>query len=236
MRFARGQHHWRVAGPRYFCEVDEAGNVPCHAQEAAVCLVQKVKEFYTGRLELGRLDELGTGLDIVVANALAESWGKVTPRLDLQQLRAIYDQAHGGPGERLNAVVRHVDKHEPNLVWWRRSYRNPISDPGGLKLGAHLMLVSTAYRLADSPEGANDRDEATVDLVLRLLSDALFAGSLAARHLESQYNYHRNQPPLLAAIYRDGPPRPAPESSWGMKCQVEHVERWVKYYNISRSL
>src|SRR3569623_160009 len=154
---------WRCcADTRYVCEVDDAETAPDYSHLPHVMSkLRRIKAFYAGRVALGRLDEFGTGLDILVANALTESLGSVPSPLNSDELRRVYHAATGsGCGIKLDAVVRHV--------------------------------------------------------------------ALRAKHF--------NQPPLLAACYNAGSPRPAPANPWNLVQYGEHIDRWLRYYNTSRRI
>src|SRR3569833_1803516 len=90
------QHKQNNADTRDVCEVDDAETAPDYSHLPHVMSkLRRIKAFYAGRVALGRLDEFGTGLDILVANALTESLGSVPSPLNSDELRRVYHTASG---------------------------------------------------------------------------------------------------------------------------------------------
>jgi|ADurb_Leu_03_Slu_FD_contig_21_1303392_length_900_multi_3_in_0_out_0_1 hypothetical protein len=236
-RFGGGRR-WRTAGPRYLCEVDTEDNTPNYARiPGTVAKIRRIKSFYAGRLQLGVLDGYGTGVDILVANSLAESLGTVPSPLSTAQLRGVYERATGNdPGVRLDAVIRYVAGAAKYLQRREPRYVNPLSTPGRVSVGAHHVLISTARALLPSREDAplEQRRAETVELVCRLPAESLYAAEMAIRYLNKAYGKHLNEPPLIAATYNAGSPRPDSGNAWNLKQYGDHVDRWVAYYNTSR--
>jgi hypothetical protein len=236
-RFAAG-HRWRCAPPRYLCEIDDPGQAPDYLHvPGTVSNIRRIKAFYDGRLRLGLLDETGTGVDVLTANSLTESFGSVPSPLSTAELRALYREAVGtDPGVKLDHVVRSVGARARFLERREPGYVNPLSTAGRVSLGAHHVLISTALSLA--PETARltgvSREAAIVDLVCRLPAESLYAADFAVRYFNRSHALHFNQPPLLAATYNAGSPRYDPGNSWNLKQYGEHVDRWVRYYNTCR--
>src|SRR3569623_650257 len=190
---------WRCcADTRYVCEVAAAETAPDYSHLPHVMSkLRRIKAVYAGRVALGRLDEFGTGLDILVANALTESLGSVPSPLNSDELRRVYHTATGsGCGIKLDAVVRHVALRAKYLERREPGYVNPVNTSGRVSLGAHHMLIETALCL----QGRNV------------------------------------SPPVLAACYNAGSPRPAPANPWNLVQYGEHIDRWLRYYNTSRRI
>jgi hypothetical protein len=238
-RFAGG-HRWRCAPPRYLCEIDDPGCAPDYLHVPGTdSRIRRIKAFYSGRLRFGLLDETGTGVDILTANSLAESFGSVPSPLSTGQLREFYREAAGtDPGAKLDHVVRSVGAQARFLERREPGYVNPLATAGRVSLGAHHVLISTALSLR--PETATvtgePRQAAIVDLVCRLPAESLYAADLAIRYFNRAYALHLNQPPLLAATYNAGRPRYDASNPWNLKQYGEHIDRWVRYYNTCRLL
>ena len=210
-RFGSGRR-WRCVGPKYLCEVDDPGNIPNYGKmSSTVAKVRRIKAFYAGRLKLGLLDQFGNGVDFMVANSLAESLGTVPSPLSTSQLRAVYDSATGtDPGIRLDEVVRYVAVHAKFLERREPGYVNPLATGQKVSVGSHHVLISTARALLNLRANAPmERKMAeTSDLVCRLPAESLYAAELAIRYLNDAHFRHFNQPPLIAATYNAGSPRP----------------------------
>lgn len=239
MRFGSGRC-WRCAGPKYLCEVDDAGHTPNYSGiTSTVTKLRRIKGMYSGRLRFDQIDERGTGLDILAANALTESFGTVPSALSTSELRKVLAEATGtDPGVKLDEVIRYVAMRAKYLERREPGYVNPISTPQRVSVGAHHALISTARSLLPSPGNAPlERKTAEItDLVCRMPVDSLFAADLAIRYFNRSYARHLNQPPLLAATYNAGSPRIDPTNAWNLKQYGNHVDRWVAYYNTSRMM
>jgi len=238
-RFGSG-HRWRCAPPRYLCEIDDPGSAPNYATlPQTVSAVRRIKSFYQGRVRLGILDEMGTGLDILVANSLAESLGTVPSPLSTSELRDVFSRATGTDiGARLDEVVRHVAMRAKYLERREPGYSSPVATPGRVSVGSHHVLLSTALALdtGPPPNSEQEREGRIVDLTCRLPAESLYAAALAVRYFERSYSKHQNQPPLLAATYNAGSPRLDPSNTWNLKQYGQHVDRWVRFFNTSRSV
>lgn len=232
-----GGRRWRCASARYLCEVDDAGAVPTYAHLPQVMSkLRRIKAFYQGRVALGQLDQFGTGIDVLVANALTESLGSVPSPISTAELRQVYASAAGNDcGVKLDSVVRHVAMAGKYLERREPGYVDPVATPGRFSAGAHHVLISTALGLQGgqrlTPE---QRVAAIVDLVLRLPAESLYAAELAVRYFNNSYARHFNQPPLLAACYNAGSPRFTAANPWRLVQYGEHLDRWIRYYNTSR--
>jgi hypothetical protein len=236
-RFGSGRK-WRCVGPRYLCEVDDPGNTPNYVNVTdAVLKIRRIKAFYMPRIKGGMLDENRTALDILIANAMAESLGSVPSPMSTSELRGVYSRARGmDSGVKLDAVVRYVAMKSKYLERREPGYVNPVTSPQRVSVGSHHVLISTARSLLSFP--ANEPIERciaeTVDLICQLPAESLYAAELAIRYFNKAYSKHLNQPPLLAATYNAGSPRPDPGNIWNLKQYGKHIDRWVAFYNTSR--
>lgn len=235
MRFGEGRR-WRCCGPRYVCEVDRPDAVPSYlGTPSAVARIRRARAFYAGRVRLGVLDAEGTGLDLLVANSMAESLGTVPSPLSSRSLRETYERAIGGPGERLGAVVLRVHDEAKYLERREPGYVDPVTTPGRVSVSAHHVLVSTALGLRGvSARDTAVRTEAIADVVCRIPAESIEAAALAIAYLVRSYGQHLNQPPLVAATHNAGSPRPDASNPWNLRQYGAHVDRWVAYYNTCR--
>ena len=229
---------WRCTGPKYLCEVDDAGNIPDYRHiSGTITKIRRIKSVYAGRVKFGLLDEMGTGLDILVANSFTESFGTVPSPLSTQELRNVYKNAIGlDAGVRLDEVVRYVSAKAKFLERREPGYINPVNTASRVSVGSHHVLISTARTLIPSPANAplEKRIAEITDLVCRLPAESLYAADFAVRYFNSCYAKHLNQPPLLAATYNAGSPRPYPGNIWNLRQYGNHLDRWVAFYNTSR--
>jgi hypothetical protein len=216
--------------------VDDPGHTPDYAHvPGAVAKIRRIKAFYTGRVVLGMLDEQGTGIDILVANALTESFGSVPSPLSTSELRRVFEDATGtDAGIRLDEVVRYVAAQARFLERREPGYVNPVATPGRVSVGAHHVLVATALGLTRTGARPEERSAQITDLVCRLPAESLYSAELAVRYFNQFHGLHLNELPLLAATYNAGRPRLDPSNAWNLKQYGEHVDRWVRYYNTSR--
>lgn len=237
MRFGAGRS-WRCAGPHYLCEVDDQGNTPNYIRRSdTVIRIRRIKAMYSRRLKMGSLDEFGTGLDILVANALAESLGTVPSPLSTTELRQVFATATGiDAGVKLDAVIRYIAERAKYLERREPGYVNPLNSPARVSVGAHHVLVSTARTLINKGQSARTENAAAeiADMVCRIPAESLYAAQLAIDYFNRSSGRHRNQPPLLAATYNAGSPRLDPGNAWNLKQYGDHVDRWVNFYNTSR--
>lgn len=238
-QFGKGRK-WRCTGPKYICEVDDRGNTPnyIHIPETA-SKIRRIKSVYAGRIKFGLLDEMGTGLDILVANSLTESFGTVPSPISTQELRNVNNNTIGiDPCVKLDEVIRYVAARAKYLERREPGYVNPVNTPGRISAGAHHVLISTARSLIPSPANAplEQRIAEITDLICRLPAESLYAADFAVRYFNRNYPKHLNQPPLLAATYNAGSPRPDPANIWNLRQYGQHIDRWITYYNTSRML
>jgi hypothetical protein len=237
MRFGNGRR-WRMSAPHYLVEVDEPGHVPSFQKNrTTVARVREVKSFFRNVRNLGPLDSLGTAVDILTANSFTESLGTVPGPLTPRALREVYLNAPGASeGTKLHQVVLHVASKAKYLERREPGYADPVSSPNRISLGSHHVLISTALELLGVPRSSPSSVVTIVDLVCRLPGDPVFAAELAVKYFNRSHGRHQNQPPLLAATYNAGSPRLDPSNPWNLKQFGEHVDRWVSYFNTSRSV
>lgn len=236
MQFEGGKP-WRCKSPHFFCEVGQEGYIP-QVRGADLAIIRRVRNFYETRsLVFGKLNARGTALDILVANAMTESFGTVPSPLEPEQLRSVADQAPGSdPAARLDAVVRHI-LHDHSARWLARKeprYINPLATPDQVSLGAHHQLLSTA--LNQPAFKGKPRNQALEELVYRLPSQSLLSAELAIGYFNNCHHRHNNEPPLLAACYNAGSLRKDARSDWHLHAYGNHIDRWVMFYNTSRAL
>jgi hypothetical protein len=230
-RFSNG-HKWRIAAPSYLCEVDDEGNIPCYTQNTVVNHVKRVKSCYLGKLQLGRLDEFGTGTSIITANSFTESLGTVPSPVSTDQLKNIFNNAAGSDvGAKLHQVLLYLKSTHGAYYLERREpgYVSPTSTPARVSVGAHHPLISTALSMIGSKPGQTEAD--IIDLVLKLPSQSVFAAQIAIQYFNTNYSRHFNQPPLLAATYNAGSPRYTSSNAWNLVQYGDHLDRWISYYN-----
>lgn len=234
MQYGKGIK-WRCKAPGYFCEVQNEGNVPVYSDAAIMTRIREVRNFYSTRIkELGLINSFGYGIDILVANTFAESGGKVPSPLNTPDLQRIYDQATGDAGSRLDQVARYVkgSKNTANLIRLEPGYSNPVTTPNKISMGAHHHLISTALWLQG--KSGNIPAEQVRDVVQRLPSDSKYAATLAVAYFNKSFSKHQNQPPMMAACYNAGSPRESGDNIWNLRSTNDHIDRWVKYFNMSR--
>lgn len=238
-RFGSGRK-WRCAGPEYLCEVDDPKNTPDYFRiPGTVSKIRRIKSVYAGRIKFGLLDEMGTGLDILVANSFTESFGTVPSPLSTQELRKVYSNAIGiDAGVKLNEVVRYIASKAKYLERREPGYVNPVNTASRVSVGAHHVLIATARSLIPSPVNAplEKRIAEITDLICRLPAESLYAADFAVRYFNRNYARHLNQPPLLAATYNAGSPRPDSRNPWNLRQYGSHLDRWVAFYNTSRMI
>jgi|YNPNPStandDraft_1061719.scaffolds.fasta_scaffold00635_15 hypothetical protein len=235
-----GGIRWRIRGPQYLCEVAEEKNVPSYIHlSSAVSKIRRIKAFYQRHpIPLGQIDAMGTGVDILVANAMTESLGTVPSPLEYKQLAEYYRSVVGGDeGQRLDALIRYVASAPGAKYLERREpgYVDPLATPARVSLGSHHMLLSTAIELSGKKNTSRAvREEMIRELCLSLPSQSIKAAELAAAYLNRFYHKHLNQPPLIAATYNAGSPRFTTANPWHLVQYGQHIDRWIAYYNTSR--
>jgi hypothetical protein len=238
-RFGGGRA-WRCSGPCFLCEVDDADNTPNYAGMSKIATgIRRIKSVYQDRVSFGLLDEFGYGLDVLVANSFTESYGTVPSPLSTQELREAYDSATGtDPGAKLDSVIRYISGRQKFLERREPGYQTPLSTPGRVSVGAHHVLISTAVGMAEgsSRDTYEARQARVTDLVCRIPADSLYAAELAVKYFNQNHGRHFNEPPLLAATYNAGSPRPSPKNVWNLVQYGEHIDRWIAYFNTSRMI
>jgi len=234
--FAEGRR-WRCAAPGWFCEIDEPGNIPSHFRAPGIAAkIARIRSFYMGRLAYGPLDRLGTGLDILVANALTESYGTVPSPFDRHRLEAQLQEHIERPlPERLGQLVQRLsdDAMGKSLIRREPRYVDPVTTPARLSVGAHHMLISTAQGLP-SQRRRGQRPEDLANQVVELASDSLHSARLAIEYLNGALRHHQLHLPLIAASYNAGSLRATRSNPWHLVQYGGHIDRWLAYYNASR--
>jgi len=237
LRFDRGRR-WRCLAPAYLCEIDDAGQVPTLLpQPGIVERVRRIRAFYAGRLGLGLLDCDGTALDILVANAMTESYGTVPSPLDRSALERALDQHPELPLDlRLDTLLRQIGAGGSSrwLVRLEPGYSAPVGTPSRVSVGAHHMLLSTAIALPSQRRRGQTAQNAVREQVLRLAAESLHAAQLAVEYLNGRSGQHQGQLPLIAATYNAGSPRRTDANPWHLVQYGAHIDRWIGYYNASR--
>ncbi|MGC8824963.1 MAG: hypothetical protein ACP5PZ_10295 [Bacteroidales bacterium] len=236
-----GGIRWRLRASQYLCEVAEDNHVPSYNHiPQTVSKVRKVKAFYQRhRIALGQLDALGTGIDILVANAMTESLGTVPSPLEYSRLSQYYLSLEGEDEQRLDALVRYIASAPGTKYLERREpgYVNPLITPARVSLGSHHMLISTALHLLGGKNTTAANRQAMIrELCLSLPSQSIKAAELAVAYLNRLYHKHLNHPPLIAACYNAGSPRYTSTNPWHLVQYGQHIDRWVAYYNTSRMI
>jgi zinc D-Ala-D-Ala carboxypeptidase len=236
-RFAEGKA-WRCRAPDFLCEVGEAGQVPSLLSSPGIAdRVRRIRSFYAGRVSGGVLDRSGTALDILVANAMTESYGTVPSPLDRAGLERLLDAQDTLPLDtRLDTLLRGMERDKPSKWLVRREpgYTTPVATPARVSVGAHHMLLSTAMALPSQRQAGQSPAQATREQVLRLASDSLYAARAAVEYLNSHQGRHDGELPLIAATYNAGSPRRTDANPWHLVQYGEHIDRWISYYNASR--
>lgn len=238
MRFGQGRI-WRLRPSDHLLETERAGNVPSYTRKYPNLLpkINKIRRMYSGKLKLGALDQYGVALDVLVANAMTESYGSVPTPFSYNGLKHVFDEAPGhSVGVRLDAVLNHVKTRSKWLVRKEPGYIDPISTPHRVSVGAHHMLLSTAHwiKRSNTQKGTVAYEHEIADLIFRFISSSPFAAQMAVNYFNRYTSRHRNQLPLLAATYNAGSPRYTSKNPWNLIQYGEHIDRWVSYFNTSR--
>lgn len=236
-RFAGGRR-WRVRNPDYLCEVDDPGNIPSLYREHGIPdRLRRVRAFYAGRLNFGSLDRDGNALDILVANAMTESYGTVPSPLDRKDLERTLDAHPELPLDiRLDQLLRGIGAEKATRWLVRREpgYTTPIKTPGRVSVGAHHMLLATARGLPSQVRRGLPQDEGIREQIVRLAAESLYSAGLAVEYLNAAAAMHQGQLPMIAATYNAGRPRFTAANDWRLVQYGEHINRWIGYYNASR--
>jgi hypothetical protein len=227
---------WRIAGPHYFCETGREGNIPLFTDAGVISRVRRVKSFYQSNYRPGKIDQYGYGIDILVANSFAESGGNVPTSVSTSQLLEKYNSAPGNdPGTKLNYVIDFLlTGNTKSLVRKEPGFSTPIASPDKISLGAHHSLISTALWLKGKkpPDSTSD----IIELVTRLPAESKFAAEIAEMYFTNSFSRHQLQPPLMAACYNAGSIRPSAKNHWNLASYGDHIDRWIQFFNTSRSL
>lgn len=227
-----GGRRWRCRGPAYLCEVDDAGRVPSLLKQPGIAeRVRRIRAFYAGRLALGRLDQFSTGLDVLVANAMTESYGTVPSPLEVADLNRLLDRQPELPLDlRLDRLLRDIgaDARSRWLVRREPGYASPATTPARVSVGAHHMLLSTAQALP------SQRTQVLREQVVQLAANSLHSAQRAVEYLNENAARHEGELPLIAATYNAGRPRQTDGNLWHLVQYGEHIDRWLGYYNASR--
>jgi hypothetical protein len=227
---------WRCTeAGSWLLETDREGNADSYFKlSPTVNKIRRIHGFYDGRLTFGQLGANGNGLDLITANAMTESLGSVPSQVKYEDMLACFQQSPGRTtGDKLNDVVLYLVQHEKLLVRREPGYINPVQTPSRVSFGAHHMLISTALEFCGTLTGSA-KEAKIVELALKLSADALFAAEMAVKYLNRSFSRHQNEPPLVAATYNAGSPRPDPSNAWNLKQYGDHIGRWTAFYNTSR--
>ncbi len=236
-----GGRIWRLHPQHKVLETDEAGHVPSYTTKYPYLLpkLARIRQFYSGKVNMGAVDRHGTGLDILVANAMAESYGSVPTPFSYRQLKNDFDQAAGQTaGVRLDEVLNRVKARSKWLVRKEPGYIDPLSTPHRVSVGAHHMLLSTARWLKGSKtqKGTAAYEHEVADLIFRFISSSPFAAQMAVHYFNRYTHRHQNEIPLMAATYNAGSPRASSRNPWHLVQYGDHIDRWVSFFNTSRQL
>lgn len=237
--FSQGRR-WRCLPPGYLCEVESAGHVPSLLQSPGIAeKIRRIKAFYDGRLQWGSLDRSGTALDIMVANAMTESYGTVPSPLNVGPLQKTLDAlaAKGiGLDQGLDRMLRDMaaDRQTKALVRHESGYVTPLQTPHKVSVGAHHMLLATAAGLPSQQNKPRSIGKNIQDQVIQLAADSLYSAQLAVEYLNQAEGKHQGHLPLIAATYNAGRPRESASNDWHLVQYGDHIGRWISYYNASR--
>jgi hypothetical protein len=237
-RFGKGRC-WRCVAPDWFCEVDIEKSIPSYMDlSSSVNIVRRVRAFYQRKSFEALADEHGNLVDILTANAMTESFGTVPTPFSRGELENILQRSKAvDPGLALAGVIDYIISGARYLVRKEPGYTDPVSTPNKISVGAHHMLLSTAIETMGppAPAGAAKTDTIT-GLIIDLASDSAFAAEMALKYFSKRYAKHLLEPPLMAAVYNAGSLRPSAKNPWNLVQYGEHIDRWVAYYNTSRSI
>lgn len=238
-RFAGGRR-WRVRSPHYLCEVDYPDEIPSLLHERGIAeRLRRVRAFYAGRIDYGLLDRDGTAIDILVANAMTESYGTVPSSLNKSALERALSASPNLPLDvRLDNLLRSIGSEKSTrwLIRFEPGYSTPIATPSRVSVGAHHMLLSTARGLPSQIRRGLRAEDGISEEVLSLAADSLHSAALAAEYLNVASGMHQGQLPMIAATYNAGRPRFTSTNEWKLVQYGEHINRWIAYYNASRQL
>ena len=237
-QFGEGRR-WRCVAPLWYCEVDREKNVPSFMNLApSVNVVKRVRAYYQSKSFTALADEHGNIADILTANAMTESYGTVPCPFSREELeRVLKGSKQTDQRLALAEVADYIVANGKFLIRKEPGYSDPVSTPGKISVGAHHILLSTAIETLNLPAGSEKtKIDSVTRLIIGLASDPVFSAELALGYFHRRYARHQLEPPLMAAIYNAGSLRPNAKSPWNLAQYGEHVDRWVAFYNTSRSI
>jgi len=230
---------WRCVSPSWYCEVDRENNIPSFLNlSSSVNIVKKVRAFYSGKTFTSMPDEHDNLVDILTANAMAESYGTVPTPFSKDELTKILQTSNASDSyQALAALVDYILLRSKYLIRKEPGYSNPVSTPNRISIGAHHVLLSTAAETMNLPFNTEkNKIDTLTGLIINLASSSVFAAETALRYFQKRYSAHLLEPPLMAAIYNAGSLRPSSKNQWNLVQYGEHIDRWIGYYNTSRSI
>ena len=237
-QFGDGRH-WRCVVPYWYCEIDRENNVPSFSNLIpSVNLVRKVRAFYAGKMFQSMADEHGNLVDILTANSLTESLGTVPTPFSKEELTKVLQASRESDIRlALAELVDYILLRSKYLIRKEPGYADPVSTPGKISVGAHHTLLSTAIETLNLKFNTEKSKIDTISgLIIDLASSSVYAAEVALRYFQNRNSKHQLEPPLMAAIYNAGSLRPSSKNSWNLVQYGEHIDRWVGYYNTSRSI
>lgn len=231
---------WRVAAPSYLCEVGQRGVIPHYFKDNSIkAAVSRIRGIYSGQIELGNLNVFGTGLDILVANAMTESSGNwVDPSILADKKRRAIEHRSSRKGEQLELFLRDLlgDKKTKHLIRFEPGYLSAILTPNKVSVGCHQMLLATALEMAGRQSRNLSKEDAVIAEAYALAEDWKYAGKLAVSYFQSRRPRHHDQIPMMSASYNAGSPVFDNKNPWHLRQYGNHIDKWIKYYNTSRLL
>jgi hypothetical protein len=230
---------WRCISPSWFCEVDRENNIPSFLNlNSSVNIVRKVRAFYSGKIFTSMADEHGNLVDLLTANAMAESFGTVPTPFSKDELTQVLQASKASDiYQSLSELVDYILLRSKFLVRKEPGYSDPVSTPGRISIGAHHVLLSTAVETLNLPFTTEKAKTDTITkLIIELSSSSVYAAEMALTYFQKRYAKHLLEPPLMAAIYNAGSLRPTSNNPWNLVQYGEHIDRWVGYYNTSRNI
>jgi hypothetical protein len=230
---------WRCISPSWYCEVDRENNIPSFLNiNSSVKIVKKVRAFYSGKIFTSMVDEHGNLIDLLTANAMAESFGTVPTPFSIDELTKVLQSSKTNNMHiALAELVDYILIRSKYLVRKEPGYYDPVSTPGRISIGAHHVLLSTAVETLNLPfYTENEKVDAIKKLIIELSSSSVYAAEMALKYFQNRYARHLLEPPLMAAIYNAGSLQPCSKNTWNLVQYGEHIDRWVGYYNTSRCI
>jgi|GEM_PF-469665 len=237
-QFGEGRR-WRCISPSWYCEVDQENNIPSFLNlRSSVNLVSKVRAFYSGKVFKSMPDEHGNLVDLLTANAMTESYGTVPTPFSKEELTTVLQTC----GESdvhlaLASLVNYIKQKSKNLVRKEPGYSDPVSTPDKISVGAHHILLSTAVETMKMPFNTEKtKIETITTLIIELSSTSVYAAEMALKYFQKRSALHQLEPPLMAAIYNAKSLQLSSNNLWNLVQYGDHIDRWVGYYNTSRSM